>query len=191
MMQKLLDFKNIVTFLTVVVVFMYVYKNCSIPMPEQKSLPLPKSVEFADEDTMVPDEQSSKEQEEEVSEPSEIQGIDSMNNMSSPLDLSNYEQAAINTDTGCGKNVPFLSSQLLPKQDEQMEENFAEFAPSNDDIQSMNWLQSDRTTASSQSTRNANLQLRSEPPNPKNVVCPWMQSTIETDDTRRPLEIGN
>jgi len=191
MMQKLLDFKNIVTFLTVVVVFMYLYNNCSMPtIPTQKSLPLPKSVEFADEDTMVPDNNEKEEEEKEIATP-EIQGIDSMSNMSAPLDLSNYDQASINTDTGCGKNVPFLSSQLLPKQDEQLEENFSEFAPSNDYIQSMNWLQSDRTTASSQSTRNANLQLRSEPPNPKNVVCPWMQSTIESDDTRRPLEIGN
>jgi len=38
--------------------------------------------------------------------------------------------------------------------------------------------------------RNANLQLRSEPPNPQVKVCPWNQSTIEHDFMRRPLEIG-
>jgi len=38
--------------------------------------------------------------------------------------------------------------------------------------------------------RNANLQLRSEPPNPQGNVGPWNNSTIEYDVTRQPLEIG-
>ena len=38
--------------------------------------------------------------------------------------------------------------------------------------------------------RNANLQLRSEPPNPQLKVSPWSQSTIEPDVNRRPLELG-
>lgn len=42
-----------------------------------------------------------------------------------------------------------------------------------------------------QSNRNANLQLRSEPPNPQMAVSPWLQSTIEPDLSRKPLEIGN
>jgi hypothetical protein len=37
--------------------------------------------------------------------------------------------------------------------------------------------------------RNANLQLRSEPPNPRVVVSPWQQSSIEPDLNRRPFEI--
>lgn len=38
--------------------------------------------------------------------------------------------------------------------------------------------------------RNANLQLRSEPPNPQQQVSPWGQSTISPDPWRRPLEIN-
>ena len=38
--------------------------------------------------------------------------------------------------------------------------------------------------------RNSNLQLRSEPPNPTSKVSPWMNSTIEPDLMRVPLEIG-
>ena len=38
--------------------------------------------------------------------------------------------------------------------------------------------------------RNANLQLRSEPPNPKTAVSPWSNSTIEPDLMRVPLELG-
>lgn len=41
-----------------------------------------------------------------------------------------------------------------------------------------------------QSLRNANLQLRSEPPNPQLSVGPWNQSTITPDFIRPPLEIG-
>ena len=40
------------------------------------------------------------------------------------------------------------------------------------------------------SLRNANLQERSEPPNPTKLVSPWMNSTIEPDTMRAPLEIG-
>jgi len=39
-----------------------------------------------------------------------------------------------------------------------------------------------------QSLRNANLQLRAEPPCPQVKVSPWMNTTIEPDLGRRPLE---
>ena len=42
-----------------------------------------------------------------------------------------------------------------------------------------------------QSLRNANLQLRSEIPNPQNAVGPWMISTIEPDLRQNVLEIGS
>jgi hypothetical protein len=42
-----------------------------------------------------------------------------------------------------------------------------------------------------QSLRNANLQIRSEPPNPQLNVGPWNQSTIEPDYMRVPLELGS
>jgi hypothetical protein len=40
------------------------------------------------------------------------------------------------------------------------------------------------------SLRNANLQVRSEPPNPQTKVSPWGNTTIEPDLMRVPLEIG-
>ena len=40
------------------------------------------------------------------------------------------------------------------------------------------------------SLRNANLQVRSEPPNPQTNVSPWLNTTIEPDLMRQPLEIG-
>ena len=41
-----------------------------------------------------------------------------------------------------------------------------------------------------QSLRNANQQLRAEPPNPQVNVSPWMNSTITPDLPRKPLEVG-
>ena len=41
-----------------------------------------------------------------------------------------------------------------------------------------------------QTLRNANLQIRSEPPNPQVNVGPWNLSTIEPDFLRPPLELG-
>ena len=40
------------------------------------------------------------------------------------------------------------------------------------------------------SLRNANRQIRSDPPIPRKAVSIWHQSTIEPDTNRRPLEIG-
>ena len=41
-----------------------------------------------------------------------------------------------------------------------------------------------------QTLRNANLQIRSEPPNPQVNVGPWNLSSIEPDFMRVPLELG-
>lgn len=42
-----------------------------------------------------------------------------------------------------------------------------------------------------QTLRNANLQIRSEPPNPQLNVGPWNNTTILPDFSRVPLEIGS
>jgi hypothetical protein len=41
-----------------------------------------------------------------------------------------------------------------------------------------------------QTLRNANYNVRSEIPNPQIKVSPWMQSTIDPDIGRKPMEIG-
>ena len=41
------------------------------------------------------------------------------------------------------------------------------------------------------SLRNANLQVRSEPPNPTDKVSPWSNTTIEPDLMRPSLELGS
>ncbi len=59
------------------------------------------------------------------------------------------------------------------------------------DIQGKNFLSAGALVGVNtigQSLRNANYQLRAEPPNPQVQVGPWMQTTIEPDLQRRPLE---
>ena len=62
------------------------------------------------------------------------------------------------------------------------------------DLQNINLLNPQQVVGintQGSSLRNANLQLRSEPPNPRtNTSCPWNISTIEDDKFRKPLEIG-
>ena len=44
------------------------------------------------------------------------------------------------------------------------------------------------TDTVSSSLRNGNLDLRSDIPNPVTVVSPWLNTTIQPDLLRRPLE---
>jgi hypothetical protein len=70
---------------------------------------------------------------------------------------------------------------------------WAKNAPVTGDLKDQNFLQAGWHTGVNtvgQSLRNANQQLRSEPPNPQVKVSPWMQTTIDPDLNRRPMEIG-
>ena len=70
---------------------------------------------------------------------------------------------------------------------------WAKNAPVSGDLKDQNFLTAGYHTGVNtvgQSLRNANRQLRSEPPNPQVKVSPWMQTTIDPDMNRRPMEIG-
>lgn len=59
----------------------------------------------------------------------------------------------------------------------------------NGDLKNVNLITgAEKIGMASQVLRNANLQLRCEPPNPIKKVGPWMQTTIEPDLHRRPLD---
>jgi len=82
-------------------------------------------------------------------------------------------------------------SELLPK---DLNSQWAQLNPAgNADFKNVNLLKAGYligidTVGSS--LRNANLQERSEPPNPTASVSPWLNTTIEPDLMRLPLEIG-
>lgn len=83
-------------------------------------------------------------------------------------------------------------SQLLPK--DAANSKWAQVNPAGQgDVKDQNFMTAGYHVGINtvgQSMRNPNLSIRSEPPNPRINVSPWMQSTIEPDLSRRPLEIG-
>jgi hypothetical protein len=92
----------------------------------------------------------------------------------------------------CAQGSSAQPSDLLPK-DENNE--WARLNPSgggdfknNGNLLKAGYYQGIDTVGSS--LRNANLQVRSEPPNPQTKVSPWGNTTIEPDLMRVPLEIG-
>lgn len=94
--------------------------------------------------------------------------------------------------TSCAKPTIQNPSELLPK---DTNSEWAQLNPSGKgDIANVNLLKAGYhigIDTVGQSLRNANLQVRSEPPNPQVNVGPWMQTTIEPDFMRPPLEIGS
>ena len=117
---------------------------------------------------------------------------------SAPLG-DNEEYAKVNglksRDAGlsnCTKQAMQDPSSLLPK-DENSE--WARLNPSgNGSLENVNLLKAGYhigIDTIGNTLRNANLQLRSEPPNPQQPVSPWMISTIGPDTNRRDMEIGS
>ena len=94
-------------------------------------------------------------------------------------------------------NVPscaqFVSSNLLPKDDPKLDASFTEFSPAKD-LQGQDFIDGNKYAIGmqSQTLRNANHQLRSDPPILNTMECatPWNNTTIGAEE-RRPLSIGS
>ena len=90
---------------------------------------------------------------------------------------------------GCYPREQLNPAELLPQ---DVNSAWAQVNPQGaGDIQGKNFLSAGALVGVNtigQSLRNANYQLRAEPPNPQVQVGPWMQTTIEPDLQRRPLE---
>ena len=110
-------------------------------------------------------------------------------------DLSAYEGPAqfgsVDAPAGCYPRDQLTPSELLPK---DMNSIWAEQNPMGPgSLKGKNFLSAGAligVNTVGQSLRNANLQLRSEPPNPQVAVSVFNQSTIASDTSHRPLEIG-
>tara|TARA_R110002072_G_scaffold157128_1_gene307607 strand:- start:287 stop:778 length:492 start_codon:yes stop_codon:yes gene_type:complete len=111
---------------------------------------------------------------------------DSVNTKYAASDLSNTK---IKVDAGCAMSSGYgLSSSLLPREMASQEE-FGQFAP-DDILKGQNFLDPRQQVGFPETyggtIRNANQQIRSEPPNPKGPYM-WNNSTIVPDLMRRPL----
>ena len=133
-----------------------------------------------DDDDMEEDDAEDEDMEDEEAEEDEAEdedaeeGIEGFANAPAPMG-----------PTG-GFNV---ATDLLPKTTGGAKQNFGEFAPKS--LLGQNFLDAKKyigVDTQGSSLRNANYQLRSDPPNPRFDVGPWSGSTIDPDLMRRPLE---
>ena len=117
----------------------------------------------------------------------------------SSLGLGKNEQFAavsgISTPTrSCYPQDSLSPNDLLPKDDADNIVNFNKDYPISEGIlKGVNFLEAGYQVGVNtvgQSLRNANRQIRSEPPNPQVSVSPWLNTTIGPDLARQPLEIG-
>ena len=113
--------------------------------------------------------------------------------------LGNNNMGLKNADTGLErlrKSSCFPKDQLTPAEllPQDNSSTWASVNPGGQGtLKDKNFLQAGHhigVNTVGQTLRNANLQLRSEPPNPQVQISPWMQSTINPDMNRKPMEIG-
>jgi hypothetical protein len=150
-----------------------------------------KEVSFFDEQENEEDEEDEEDEATETKPVSSMQSnlsVTPFTNKQEVMSLNAQNDAKIELGKCGGQNGQFLSSNLLPNSD-SVDEDFAEFSPAN--LQGKNFIDSAKFLigTQSQSLRNANYQLRSEPANPQDDVCAWNNTTIMPEQ-RRALDIG-
>ena len=119
-----------------------------------------------------------------------IASSESMGNNSAPQSVQGLNRV----QSTCYPQPALKAEDLLPKEDSQAIKEFNIAKPAGEGIlQGVNMLDAGfhvGVNTIGQSLRNANRQLRAEPPNPQVQVSPWMMSSIGPDLLRRPLEDG-
>ena len=137
-------------------------------------------------------------EEEDTEDVVDIQKEDTVKNANTPVESNEVYssiEGQINTDNKFPKDC-FPKDQLQPQEllPGDYESSWKEVAPNNPGaLEDQNLLEAGYhvgVNTVGQTLRNANLQLRSEPANPQVKVSPWLQSTIDPDSNRKPLEIG-
>ena len=110
-------------------------------------------------------------------------------------DLASFEGPAnfssVEAPAGCYPRDQLTPSELLPLDQSSIYAQQNPMGPGS--LKGKNFLSAGAligVNTVGQSLRNANLQLRSEPPNPQVPVSIFLNSTISPDISHRPLEIG-
>jgi len=118
--------------------------------------------------------------------PKKTEGFDNMDNMEGPAEFGSAQPPA-----GCYPREQLNPSDLLPADNNSTWSEQNPMGPGS--LKGKNFLSAGAllgVNTVGQSLRNANWQLRSEPPNPQVPVSIFNQSTIQPDVNRRPLEIN-
>lgn len=110
------------------------------------------------------------------------------NSMNAPVQFNR-------TPSSCYPQESLTAKDLLPNDESANISEFNQNYPIGQGIlNGINFLSSGYSIGVNtvgQSLRNANRQLRSEPPNPQVSVSPWLNTSIGPDLLRRPLEVGD
>ena len=154
------------------------YAVDTTPTPTATSSPpTPTAIELAEE----PEEESVEQTPAPASE--ELEDLMEPFANPSPTEPNRYPK-------DCFPKDQLTSTELLPANEATTQ--FAQLVPNNGQNKG-NFLTAGYHVGINtvgQTLRNANRGLRSDPPNPQVKVSPWMQTTIEPDSNRKPLEIG-
>lgn len=114
------------------------------------------------------------------------------NSVAGPSVYHQYGDFKTNIPNKCLNQEQLTQEDLLPRDEHSQ---WAQVAPAGvGSLEDKNFLTAGYhigINTVGQSLKNANLQLRSDPPNPQVAVGPWNQSTVEPDLNRRPFEIGS
>jgi hypothetical protein len=114
------------------------------------------------------------------------QGFEDLASMEGPANFGTPGKPA-----GCYPRDQLTPAELLPKDQNSVWAEQNPMGPGS--LKGKNFLSAGAligVNTVGQSLRNANWQLRSEPPNPQIPVSIFNQSTIQPDVNRRPLEIN-
>ena len=121
-----------------------------------------------------------------MANPNRAEGFANLGDMEGPASFGNAEKPE-----GCYPRDQLTPGELLPKDQNSV---WSQQNPmGTGSLKGKNFLSAGALIGINtvgQSMRNANYQLRSEPPNPQVAVSVFNQSTIEPDTNRRSLEIA-
>lgn len=190
---------NGLTFLLVVagfIVVLYLVQNWNrqeaVPNDGEVSMDdmnVHAATEMAPADMMVPDNDP-RASDGNLPQPNTTEGLVGAG-VQDAMNVADNQEAQRLRQASCFPKEQLLPEELLPQDNSS---TWAQVNPQGmGTLKDKNFLQSGHhigldSVGSTQ--RNSNLQLRSEPPNPQVVVSPWMQTTIQPDTARRPLEVG-
>jgi hypothetical protein len=153
--------------------------NSDIPGAERKRdvVNNPNAATMPDQAAPVPSE---------AQVPTNVQGFADLSTMEGPASFGDAQAPA-----GCYPRDQLTPSELLPRDPNSV---WAQQNPmGTGSLKGKNFLSAGALIGINtvgQSLRNANWQIRSEPPNPQVPVSVFYQSTIEPDVNRRTLEIN-
>lgn len=180
--------------LGVIVLVYIVYNRNASPMTTRPQMVAPINMPIEAFETQSPADQVGVSSGMQAAAPTQAYSVDASENIGmveQPQGLQQPSPMTMNQlPSECYPKDVLSSADLLPRDANSL---WAQVNPSGQgSLADQNFLSSGYHTGISSisgTLRNANRQLRSEPLNPQVKVSPWLQTTIEPDINRRPLEI--